>query len=102
VAHVLSQAARPGDVVVLDGSGSSGAGGAVLSYKWTVADPTGEAVALAAGDTARPSFRPPRVGVYPVALVVNGFVKDVLQTLPMEFAMEAQALVAISLEGSVG
>ncbi len=37
-----------------------------------------------------------------VALVVNGFVKDVLQTLPMEFAMEAQALVAISLEGSVG
>jgi len=37
-----------------------------------------------------------------VALVVNGFVKDVLQTLPMEFAMEAQQLVAISLEGSVG
>jgi Fe-S cluster assembly protein SufB len=37
-----------------------------------------------------------------VALVVNGFVKDVLQTLPMEFAMEAQSLVAISLEGSVG
>ncbi|MFV2034714.1 MAG: Fe-S cluster assembly protein SufB [Halocynthiibacter sp.] len=37
-----------------------------------------------------------------VALVVNGFVKDVLQSLPMEFALEAQALVAISLEGSVG
>ncbi|MEL7278280.1 MAG: Fe-S cluster assembly protein SufB, partial [Pseudomonadota bacterium] len=37
-----------------------------------------------------------------VALVVNGFVKEVLQELPMEFAMEAQALVAISLEGSVG
>jgi len=37
-----------------------------------------------------------------VALVVNGFVRDVLQTLPMEFAMEAQSLVAISLEGSVG
>ena len=37
-----------------------------------------------------------------VALVVNGFIKDVLQELPMEFAMEAQALVAISLEGSVG
>ena len=37
-----------------------------------------------------------------VALVVNGFCKDVLQALPMEFAMEAQALVAISLEGSVG
>ncbi|SNR41466.1 Fe-S cluster assembly protein SufB [Puniceibacterium sediminis] len=37
-----------------------------------------------------------------VALIVNGFAKEVLQALPMEFAMEAQALVAISLEGSVG
>jgi Fe-S cluster assembly protein SufB len=37
-----------------------------------------------------------------VALLVNGFVRDVLQTLPMEFAVEAQKLVAISLEGSVG
>ena len=37
-----------------------------------------------------------------VALVVNGFCRDVLQALPMEFAMEAQSLVAISLEGSVG
>jgi Fe-S cluster assembly protein SufB len=37
-----------------------------------------------------------------VALVVNGFVKDVLQQLPMEFAVEAQKLIAISLEGSVG
>ena len=37
-----------------------------------------------------------------VALLVNGFVRDVLQKLPMEFAVEAQKLVAISLEGSVG
>ncbi|WP_031327847.1 Fe-S cluster assembly protein SufB [Rhodobacter capsulatus] len=37
-----------------------------------------------------------------VALVVNGFCREVLQALPMEFAMEAQSLVAISLEGSVG
>ncbi|NVO12678.1 MAG: Fe-S cluster assembly protein SufB [Rhodoplanes sp.] len=37
-----------------------------------------------------------------VALVVNGFVKDVLQHLPMEFAVEAQKLISISLEGSVG
>ncbi|MAE99120.1 MAG: Fe-S cluster assembly protein SufB [Geminicoccus sp.] len=37
-----------------------------------------------------------------LALIVNGFVKDVLQELPMEFAVEAQKLVAISLEGSVG
>ena len=36
------------------------------------------------------------------ALIVNGFVKDVLQQLPMEFAVEAQKLIAISLEGSVG
>jgi len=37
-----------------------------------------------------------------VALIVNGFCKEVLQELPMEFAVEAQKLVAISLEGSVG
>ncbi|MEZ5980776.1 MAG: Fe-S cluster assembly protein SufB [Parvularculaceae bacterium] len=37
-----------------------------------------------------------------VALLVNGFCKDVLQTLPMEFAVEAQKLVSVSLEGSVG
>jgi Fe-S cluster assembly protein SufB len=37
-----------------------------------------------------------------VSLIVNGFCKEVLQTLPMEFAVEAQKLVAISLEGSVG
>jgi len=37
-----------------------------------------------------------------VALIVNGFCKEVLQTLPMEFAIEAQKLVSISLEGSVG
>jgi Fe-S cluster assembly protein SufB len=37
-----------------------------------------------------------------VALVVNGFCRDVLQQLPMEFAVEAQKLVGISLEGSVG
>jgi Fe-S cluster assembly protein SufB len=37
-----------------------------------------------------------------VQLLVNGFVKDVLQELPMEFAVEAQKLVAVSLEGSVG
>ncbi len=36
------------------------------------------------------------------ALLVNGFVRDVMQKLPMEFAVEAQKLVAISLEGSVG
>ena len=35
-----------------------------------------------------------------VGLVVNGFVKDVLQQLPMEFAVEAQKLISISLEGS--
>ncbi len=37
-----------------------------------------------------------------VSLIVNGFCREVLQTLPMEFAVEAQKLVAISLEGSVG
>jgi Fe-S cluster assembly protein SufB len=37
-----------------------------------------------------------------VALIVNGFCKEVLQQLPMEFAVEAQKLVGISLEGSIG
>ena len=37
-----------------------------------------------------------------VALLVNGFVRDVMQKLPMEFAVEAQKLLGISLEGSVG
>ena len=37
-----------------------------------------------------------------VALIVNGFCKEVLQKLPMEFAVEAQKLLGVSLEGSVG
>jgi len=37
-----------------------------------------------------------------VTLIVNGFCKDVMQHLPMEFAVEAQKLLGISLEGSVG
>ena len=37
-----------------------------------------------------------------VALIVNGFVKEVIQKLPMEFAVESQKLISISLEGSVG
>ncbi|AGF74541.1 FeS assembly protein SufB [Bartonella australis AUST/NH1] len=37
-----------------------------------------------------------------IALIVNGFVKEVIQKLPMEFAVEAQKLISISLEGSVG
>jgi Fe-S cluster assembly protein SufB len=37
-----------------------------------------------------------------VALIVNGFAREVLQQMPMEFAVEAQKLVGISLEGSVG
>ena len=37
-----------------------------------------------------------------VALIVNGFARDVLKQLPMEFAVEAQKLLGISLEGSVG
>ena len=36
------------------------------------------------------------------SLIVNGFCKDVMKELPMEFAVEAQKLIGISLEGSVG
>ena len=37
-----------------------------------------------------------------VSLIVNGYAKEVLNQLPMEFAVEAQKLLEISLEGSVG
>ena len=37
-----------------------------------------------------------------LSLIVNGFAKEVLKELPMEFAVEAQKLLAVSLEGSVG
>ena len=37
-----------------------------------------------------------------VAIIVNGFCREVLKELPMEFAVEAQKLLEISLEGSVG
>jgi Fe-S cluster assembly protein SufB len=37
-----------------------------------------------------------------VGLIVNGYAKEVLNTLPMEFAVEAQKLLQVSLEGSVG
>jgi Fe-S cluster assembly protein SufB len=37
-----------------------------------------------------------------VALIVNGFAREVIQKLPMEFMAETQRLIGISLEGSVG
>ena len=37
-----------------------------------------------------------------IGLIVNGYCKDVLNQLPMEFAVEAQKLLSLSLEGSVG
>jgi Fe-S cluster assembly protein SufB len=37
-----------------------------------------------------------------IGLIVNGFCREVLNQLPMEFAVEAQKLLAVSLEGSVG
>ncbi len=37
-----------------------------------------------------------------VSMIVNGFCKQVFKELPMEFAVEAQKLLAVSLEGSVG
>ncbi|MDR1951865.1 MAG: SufD family Fe-S cluster assembly protein, partial [Bacteroidales bacterium] len=37
-----------------------------------------------------------------VSLIVNGFAKEVMDKLPMEFAVEAQKLLGINLEGSVG
>jgi Fe-S cluster assembly protein SufB len=37
-----------------------------------------------------------------VSMIVNGFCKEVMKELPMEFAVEAQKLLGLSLEGSVG
>jgi len=37
-----------------------------------------------------------------VGLIVNGYARDVMKKLPMEFAVEAQRLLSVSLEGSVG
>jgi len=37
-----------------------------------------------------------------VSLIVNGFCKEVFKELPMEFAVEAQKLIELKLEGSVG
>jgi len=37
-----------------------------------------------------------------VGLIINGYAKEVLNKLPMEFAVEAQRLLKVSLEGSVG
>ena len=37
-----------------------------------------------------------------VGLIVNGYAKEVMSKLPMEFAVEAQKLLSVSLEGSVG
>ena len=60
-------------------------------------------------DQVNPDWIDPRLCVPDIellkrsgALIVNGFVKDVIQELPMEFAVEAQKLIGISLEGSVG
>ena len=94
VAHVASQSALPGQVVVLDGSGSSSVGGGTLTYEWTVADPAGEPVSLTAANTAQPSFRPLKVGTYPVALVVRD---GALASQPVE----ASVFVAESLRPPV-
>ena len=37
-----------------------------------------------------------------MSLIVNGFAKEVIRELPMEFAVEAQKLLGVSLEGAVG
>ena len=37
-----------------------------------------------------------------IGLIVNGYAKEVLNKLPMEFAIEAQKLLSVSLEGAVG
>ena len=39
---------------------------------------------------------------YAISMIINGFVKDVLKELPLEFAVEANKLLDIKLEGSVG
>jgi hypothetical protein len=45
---------------------------------------------------------PPHLSIFDPSLILNGFCKAVLKQLPMEFAVEAQKLLAVSLEGGVG
>ena len=47
-------------------------------------------------------FKEALIGEAATSLIVNGFCKEVMKELPMEFAVEAQKLIGISLEGSVG
>ncbi len=58
-------------------------------------------ILVAAALTAQTSFT--RLGEEAaVSMIVNGFCKDVFRELPMEFAVEAQKLLEVSLEGAVG
>ena len=61
-------------------------------------DVPGEKYSSTSTSTLPPGLNPEEA----VGLIINGFCKEVLQQLPMEFAVEAQKLVGISLEGSVG
>ena len=54
------------------------------------------------GDQAESSKGGSDTGIDGIGIIVNGFCKDVFRELPMEFAVEAQKLLGVSLEGSVG
>ncbi len=60
-----------GDLVTLDGTGSSDADGDQLSYAWTLTSPTGSTSVLEGSDTAGPTFTPDVAGSYTAELVVN-------------------------------
>ena len=65
------QAVAVGQMVTLDGSGSSDADGDALSYQWSLTPPTGSTAVLSAVDSATPSLVPDLPGAYIVELVVS-------------------------------
>ncbi len=62
----------PGDVVLLDGSGSTDTDGDSLSYQWGILDvPVGSVAVLLADDTVNPTFTPDLAGTYLIGLIVS-------------------------------
>ena len=72
----VDQAVAIGQMVTLDGSGSSDADGDALSYQWSLTPPTGSTAVLSAVDSATPGLVPDLPGTYIVELVVSDGLLD--------------------------
>jgi len=70
------QSAKPGTLITLDGSKSSAAGGAKLTFSWSLSLPTGSSAILAKADTQSPTFTADQFGTYVAQLIVNDGTSD--------------------------